>query len=161
MPPTSVATISELHALVGTHLGYSEWFEVTQERINLFARATDDYQWIHVDPVRAASGPFGSTIAHGYLTLSLVSALLPQVLDVSGVGMVVNYGANRIRFPAPVPVGSRIRLSAQLASLEEVPGGAQSQVNVTIEVEGSSKPALAAELLFRYYEQPSGSGAPG
>jgi acyl dehydratase len=151
MAATRAASIEELHALVGTHLGYSSWMEVSQERINRFAEATGDFQWIHVDPERARSGPFGTTIAHGYLTLSLVSALLPEVLDVEGVGMVVNYGANRVRFPAPVPAGSRVRLGAQLASLEEIAGGAQSQVDVTIEVEGQAKPALAAEILFRYY----------
>ncbi|ACU53785.1 MaoC domain protein dehydratase [Acidimicrobium ferrooxidans DSM 10331] len=152
MASTSVDSLEALHGLVGTHLGYSAWLTITQERIDQFAEATGDHQWIHVDPVRAASGPFGTTIAHGYLTLSLVSALLPEVLDVRGVGMVVNYGANRIRFPAPVPVGSRVRLGAVLASLSEIAGGAQSQVDVTIEVEGSTKPALVAEILFRYYQ---------
>jgi acyl dehydratase len=148
---TSVRSIDELHGLVGSHLGYSSWLEITQERVNLFADATGDHQWIHVDPDRARQGPFGSTIAHGYLTLSLVSALLPKVLDLANVGMVVNYGANRVRFPAPVVVGSRVRLGATLVSLHEVSGGWQSQVDVTMEVEGQPKPALAAELLFRYY----------
>jgi acyl dehydratase len=146
-----VKSLEELQAYLGLDLGYSSYLEITQERIDLFARATDDFQWIHTDPEKAASGPFGTTIAHGFLTLSLVSALLPQVLTVSGVGMGINYGCNRVRFPAPVPVGSRVRLGAKLAALEEVSGGVQVEVETTIEVEGAKKPSMVAGIVFRYY----------
>jgi acyl dehydratase len=119
--------------------------------VNLFADATGDHQWIHVDPERAKSGPFGGPIAHGYLTLSLVPVLLGQVVQVGGVSMGVNYGANKVRFPAPVPVGSRVRAGATLSSIEDVNGGVQVAMDVTIEVEGAPKPSCVAQVVFRYY----------
>ncbi len=147
----TIQGIDGLKELVGTDLGYTSYRTITQDQINTFADATDDHQWIHVDPEAAKQGPFGTTIAHGFLTLSLVSAMLPELLPVEGVTMGVNYGTNRVRFPAPVPVGSRIRLGATLADVTDIAGGVQVQVNVTIEVEGATKPAMAAEILFRYY----------
>ena len=134
----------------GTHLGYSDWLEVTQERIDLFADATGDHQWIHVDPERAKDGPFGRTIAHGYLTMSLSNHFLPQILEVTGVAMGLNYGANKLRFPAPVPVGSRIRGGAELVSVEDIPGGVQATTVITIEIEGGAKPACIIESISRY-----------
>jgi acyl dehydratase len=133
----------------GLELGPSEWTEVTQERVNLFADATDDHQWIHVDPERAARGPFGGTIAHGYLTLSLLPALAPvRVEDASAA---INYGLNRVRFPAPVPVGSRIRTTSRIAEVAEVDGGVQVTTVATVEREGSEKPVCVAETVTRYY----------
>ncbi len=145
-----VLTIDELPGAVGADLGTSGWVEVTQDRIDQFADATGDHQWIHVDPERAAAGPFGTTIAHGYLTLSLISMLLPELLTVEGVSMGINYGTNKVRFPAPVPAGSRVRASGMLASVDEVPGGYQVVANVAIEVEGSEKPACVAESVSRF-----------
>jgi acyl dehydratase len=139
-----------LEALVGQHVGTSDWLEITQERVDEFAEATGDHQWIHVDAERARSGPFGGPIAHGYLTLSLVSYFLPRVWRVDGFAMGVNYGLERLRFPAPVPVGSRVRLGADLAEVTEVAGGVQVAVDLTVEVEGGAKPALVARGLFRY-----------
>ncbi len=147
---TVFATPDELAAAVGTHLGYSDWILIDQSRIDLFAEATGDHQWIHVDPVRAAEGPYGSTIAHGYLTLSLTNLFLPQIIDVQGASMGINYGVNKVRFPAPVPVGSRLRAGAVLTSVEEVPGGVQSVVTITVEIEGGSKPACIVESVSRY-----------
>ena len=143
--------IAGLKAKIGEHIGYSDWHQITQEQINLFADATGDHQWIHVDPERAASGPFGTTIAHGYLTMSLIPMLLEQVLSVSGVSKAINYGANKLRFPSPVPSGSKVRLGATLAEVEEIQGGAQALVDITIETEGSTKPSLATQIVFRYY----------
>jgi acyl dehydratase len=148
---TTIEGIEGLKARVGDHLGYSEWKVVTQEQVNLFADATGDHQWIHVDIDRAKAGPFGGPIAHGYLTLSLTPALLSEVMNVSGISMGVNYGIDKLRFPSPVPVGSKLRAGVQLASLEDVTGGAQVKLVVTYEVEGSSKPACVAEIIFRYY----------
>ncbi len=145
--------IAGLKELVGTHLGTSDWLEITQERVNTFADATGDHQWIHVDPERAKDGPFGGTIAHGYLTLSLGPVLFPSIATVSGIKMGVNYGAGKVRFLSPVKVGSNLRLSAELTSLEELPGnGAQVYMTFTFEIEGSEKPAAVAEIIFRYYE---------
>ena len=136
---------------VGKSLGSSDWLEVDQERVNLFADATGDHQWIHVDPERAKDGPFGSTIAHGYLTLSLVNYFLPQIVEVRGISMGVNYGADRLRFPAPVPVGSRIRGSGELIEADEVKGGAvQGKIRVTVEVEGSDRPACVIDTISRF-----------
>lgn len=143
--------INELHQHLGQHLGYSSWLKVSQEMIDQFAEATNDHQWIHVDTERAKSGPFGTTIAHGYLTLSLVPSLLPEVLEVSNIGMAVNYGANKIRFPSPVPSDSEIRLGATLAKIEEFDGGNQITLEIAVETRGGVKPSLVAELLFRYY----------
>ncbi len=136
---------------VGEHLGYSDWHTVTQEQVNLFADATGDHQWIHIDVDRAKAGPFGAPIAHGYLTLSLAPVLLGQVLHVDGVKMGVNYGTNKVRFPSPVPVGSNLRLGGKLLSVEDVPGGKQVTIEATFEVEGAKKPSCVAELVFRYF----------
>ena len=144
-------SIEELSSHIGEHLGYSDYLEVTQERVQLFADATGDHQWIHLDVEKAKSGPFGGTIAHGYLTLSLGPALLPQIWRVEGVKMGVNYGANRVRFMAPVPVGAKLRAGAKLMNVEQVTGGVQVTIEVTFEVEGSSKPSCVAEVIFRYY----------
>ena len=142
---------SELAGLAGRDLGFSSYREVTQQQVNTFADATDDHQWIHVDPERAAAGPFGAPIAHGYLTLSLAVAFWTELLDVSGVGTKVNYGLDKVRFPAPVKVGSRIRMSAVIASVEEVAGGYQLTVDQTIEIDGGTKPAVVARGLYRFY----------
>ena len=141
----------ELERLVGEHLGFSEYMEITQERVNQFADATGDHQWIHVDPERAKSGPFGGPIAHGYLTLSLAPALLPQIVQVSGVAMAVNYGLNKLRFPSPVPVGSKLRLGSTLANVEDIAGGVQVTMELTFEVQGKDKPSCVAECIYRYY----------
>src|SRR6056297_3051721 len=131
--------IDELKTLVGEHLGYSPYVEITQEQVNTFAEATGDHQWIHTDVERAKSGPFGGPIAHGYLTLALGPMLSPQIFGVSGISMGVNYGAGKVRFPAPVPVGSRVRLGATLQSVDDVAGGAQVQMEFVFEVEGAAK----------------------
>ena len=142
-----------LKELVGTHLGYSDYMEITQERVNTFADATGDHQWIHVDPERAtAESPFGGPIAHGYLTLSLGPVLAPQVMRVEGFKMGVNYGCEKVRFPSPVPVGSRLRLGAHLDGVEEIPGGVQVSMTFTFEVEGAPKPSCVSNIIFRYYE---------
>jgi acyl dehydratase len=142
-------TVAELESLVGTELGPSSWLEVEQARIDGFARATDDEQWIHVDPERAAAGPYGTTIAHGFLTLSLTVPLLFEVLDVSGFHSAVNYGVNRVRFPAPVPVGSRVRGRFSVDDVTRVEGGAQLLLTGTVEREGGEKPVCVAQLLVR------------
>ncbi|WP_406452057.1 MaoC family dehydratase [Streptomyces sp. NBC_01622] len=147
----TVNGLDELKKLAGSDLGTSEWIEVTQERIDTFADATGDHQWIHVDPEKAAAGPFGAPIAHGYLTLSLFIPLFTELLDVEGVSTKVNYGLNKVRFPAPVKVGSRIRLAARLASVEDVPGGVQIAVDGTIEIDGGPKPAAVLQSLSRFY----------
>ena len=147
----TVNGIDELKKLAGSDLGTSEWIEVTQERINTFADATGDHQWIHVDPERAAEGPFGAPIAHGYLTLSLFIPLFTELLDVQGVTTKVNYGLNKVRFPSPVKVGSKIRLVGTLAAVEDVPGGVQITVDGTIEIEGAPKPAAVLQSLSRFY----------
>jgi acyl dehydratase len=148
---TKIDGIDGLEKLVGEHLGYSEWHEVTQEQVNLFADATGDHQWIHVDVERAKSGPFGGPIAHGYLTLSLAPTLLTEIMRVDGVAMGINYGLNKLRFPSPVPVGSKVRAGATLANVEQVSGGVQVTLNTTFEIEGGTKPVCVAEILFRYY----------
>jgi acyl dehydratase len=148
---TVFKTPHELASAVGTVLGASEWLEIDQERINLFADATGDHQWIHVDPERAKDGPFGKCIAHGYLTLSLVNLFLPQIVEVQGIAMGVNVGCDRIRFPAPVPVGSRVRGVGELLSIEEIKGGVQSIVRVTVEIEGNDRPACVADTISRYF----------
>jgi acyl dehydratase len=148
---TTLEGIEGLKAAVGQHLGYSDWVEITQDQVNRFADATGDHQWIHVDVERAKAGPFGGPIAHGYLTLSLAPALLPQVYRTTGFGMGVNYGCNKVRFPSPVPVGSRLRMGATLDAVDEVPGGAQVTMTVTFEVEGAPKPSCVAEVIYRNY----------
>jgi acyl dehydratase len=146
---TTVDTLAELAGLVGTDLGQSDWIEVDQDRINLFARATGDDQWIHTDPERAKDGPFGQTIAHGYLTLSLLIPLWSQLLEVREARTKVNYGLGKVRFPAPVPSGSRVRLRATLAAADPVPGGVQITVDASIECEGVAKPVCVAQPIFR------------
>jgi acyl dehydratase len=144
--------IDELADLVGKDLGHSDWIVVSQERIDTFADATDDHQWIHVDAEKAALGPFGGTIAHGYLTLSLFIPLFSGLLDVAGVTTKVNYGLNKVRFPSPVPAGSRIRLGATIASVEEVAGdGAQITLDGVIEIEDRDKPACVLQSVLRFY----------
>ena len=143
--------ITDLQPLVGQHLGDSDWISVDQERINLFAQATGDQQWIHVDPVRAAAGPFGTPIAHGFLTLSLLPEMFASAFEVKDARMGVNYGLNRVRFPAPVPVGSRLRGKFVLMAYEPLEGGAQMTVEVTMEREGSAKPVCVAESIVRRY----------
>jgi acyl dehydratase len=149
---STTVTLAELPALSGSVLGTSDWFEVTQERVNTFADATDDHQWIHVDVERAkAESPFGGPIAHGYLTLSLLIPMWQQVLTVTDARLNVNYGLNKVRFPAPVPVGSRLRLTATLAGVEAVTGGYQVTVAAVIERDGGDKPVCVAEPVFRVY----------
>ncbi|GGS61991.1 MaoC family dehydratase [Streptomyces griseoviridis] len=147
----TVNGIDELKKLAGSDLGTSDWIEVTQERIDTFADATGDHQWIHVDPERAKDGPFGATIAHGYLTLSLFIPLFTGLLDVQGVTTKVNYGLDKVRFPAPVKGGARIRLTGRLAEVQEVPGGVQIAVDGSIEIEGGAKPAAVLRSLSRFY----------
>ena len=153
MSSTTRTTLAELPSLKGQVLGTSEWFEVTQDRVNTFADATDDHQWIHVNPERAtAESPFGGPIGHGFLTLSLFVPMWSQVLVVTDVKMAVNYGLNRVRFPSPVPVGSKIRLIATLADIEEVKGGGvQLLVSGVIEREGSEKPVCVLESVTRLH----------
>jgi acyl dehydratase len=143
--------LDELRAAKGTHVGTSGWTTVDQAQIDLFAEATHDHQWIHVDPQRAADGPFGGTIAHGLLTLSLLPLLVQQVYDVEGSGMGLNYGYDRVRFTAPVPVGSRLRARVELSDVVDVVGGVQLTLGVTVELEGSARPALVADWLVRRY----------
>jgi acyl dehydratase len=147
----TVNGLDELKALAGQDLGVSEWLEITQERVNTFADATDDHQWIHVDPEKAKTGPFGGPIAHGYLTLSLVIPLFTELLKIDGVKMGVNYGLEKVRFPHPVPVGSKIRLNAKVVSVEDVPGGTQSTFDFTVEIDGVAKPACVARTVYRQY----------
>ncbi len=143
--------LDELRARVGEHLGYSEWLEVTQDRVNTFADATDDDQWIHVDVERAKAGPFGGPIAHGFLTLSLLIPLWTELLELRGIGMAVNYGLNKVRFPSPVPVGSRIRLGASLAEVRDVATGVEAVIDAVIECDGTAKPVCVAQAVHRYY----------
>jgi acyl dehydratase len=140
----------DMKAKEGEHLGESEWLQIDQDRINLFADATGDHQWIHVDPVKAKDGPFGACIAHGYLTLSLVNLFLPQIIDVQGISMGVNYGMDKVRFPSPVPVGSKVRGVGELIKVEEIKGSIQSTVRVTVEIEGADRPACVVDTISRY-----------
>ena len=149
--PRIFTSPAELKAAVGEQLGHTAWLEVDQKRIDLFAEATGDHQWIHVDPEKAAAGPFGTTIAHGYLTLSLLPLFGPQLMRVDGVKMGVNYGTNKVRFPAPVPVGSRLRATATITGVEDGTGGVQVAVAFTVEREGGDKPVCVAESVSRYY----------
>jgi acyl dehydratase len=152
MAQTTVEGIEGVQGLVGQHLGYSDWVTITQEQVNQFAEATGDHQWIHVDPERAkAESPFGGPIAHGYLTLSLIPGLLPQIVDMQGFRMGVNYGTEKVRFPSPVPVGARVRLGATLAAAIPFDGGITTNIDVTIESEGGSKPAMVATVVYRRY----------
>jgi acyl dehydratase len=151
MSSSTTTTLAELPSLKGQVLGVSEWFEVTQERVNTFADATDDHQWIHVDPERARGGPFGGPIAHGYLTLSLIPHLLGGALQVGGVKMGVNYGLNKLRFPAPVPVPSTVRARFTLNDVKEIEGGVQVLIGFEARVDGAAKPSAAGEAVFNYY----------
>ena len=157
--PREFHTARELSEAVGKSLGASDWLTVEQQRIDRFADATDDHQWIHVDVPRAAAGPFANTIAHGYLTLSLVNALLPQLIAVPTAALAINTGCHKVRFPAPVPAGSRIRALGELAAVtpvDGVGGGVDVVVRVTIEIEGHAKPACVAETVRRFlFEPPS------
>jgi acyl dehydratase len=147
-----VEGLDGLRAAVGTHFGYSDWIEVDQERVNRFADSTGDHQWIHVDVERAArESPFGGPIAHGYLTMSLSNALLPTVVEVRDISMGVNYGVDKVRFPAPVPVGSRVRAGVELVEVIEVGEGVQTKMVITMEIDGGDKPACVIEALSRFY----------
>ena len=139
--------LAELEAAVGTEIGTTDWLEITQERVNAFADATDDHQWIHVDVERAEAGPFGGTIAHGYLTLSLIPLFNTQLMSIETAGARLNYGLNKVRFPHPVKVGARIRCTATLGSLTDIPAGKQMVTSYVIEIEGESKPACGAEMV--------------
>jgi acyl dehydratase len=150
--PRTVTGLDEIKALAGTDLGRTDWLEITQDRVNTFADATDDHQWIHTDPERAAAGPFGGTIAHGYLTLSLVIPLFNELLAIEGTSMSVNYGLDKVRFPHPVRTGAKIRLHGLVSSVEEVHGnGIEMRLAFTVEIEGSDKPACAAQAIYRHY----------
>jgi acyl dehydratase len=149
--PTIVDGLEAFHDLVGKQVGFSDWQTVTQERVNLFADATGDHQWIHTDPERAKEGPFGGAIAHGYLTLSLAPVLLNQVLRVDKMKFGVNYGANKIRFPSPVPVGSDVRMGVTVANVEDVEGGVQVTYDMVLEVRDAPKPACVAQVVYRYF----------
>ncbi len=151
MAITTFEGIDEVRAAAGTHLGFSEWTEVTQEQVQTFADATGDQQWIHVDVERAtAESPFGGPIAHGYLTLALTNLFLPQVVEVRGVSLGVNRGTGKIRFPAPVPVGSRLRAGVELVGVDDVAGGVDTTMVITVEREGTDKPVCVVESLSRY-----------
>ncbi|MEZ0384865.1 MaoC family dehydratase [Mycobacterium sp. pW045] len=144
-------SIEELAACQGEPIGQSEWVTITQEAVNLFADATGDHQWIHVDPERAADGPFGTTIAHGYLTLAMLPKLMAQISRLEGVKLAINYGLNKVRFPAPVPVGSKIRAETSVVEVTDVGGGAQQVTySTTVAIDGSAKPACVAESVVRY-----------
>ncbi len=148
----SVTGLEELRMLAGRDIGASDWLEITQDRVNTFADATNDHQWIHVDPERAKLGPFGGPIAHGYLTLALMIPLFTQLLDIQGVKMSINYGIEKVRFPSPVLVGSKVRLLAYVVSVEDVAGnGVQMVMNFTVEIDGSDKPACVAQVVYRHY----------
>ncbi|WAP60270.1 MaoC family dehydratase [Streptomyces sp. S465] len=144
--------LDEIKALAGADLGRTDWLQITQDRVNTFADATDDHQWIHTDPERAATGPFGGTIAHGYLTLSLIIPLFNQLLAIEGTSMSINYGLDKVRFPSPVKVGATIRLHGVVESVDEVRGnGVEMRLAFTVEIEGSDKPACVAQAIYRHY----------
>jgi acyl dehydratase len=147
----TIVTFEELSGLAGKDLGYTDYVEITQDQVNTFADATDDHQWIHVDPEKAKEGPFGAPIAHGFLTLSLIIPLWTQLFDVEGVKTKVNYGLDRVRFTSPVKVGAKVRLHAVIAEVTEVKGGVQIKTSNTIEIEGEERPAVIAEFLARFY----------
>jgi acyl dehydratase len=150
--PITVDGVEGIKSLIGKDLGHSDWIEITQEKVNLYADATGDHQWIHVDPERAKKeSPFGGPIAHGYLTLSLTPLFLPQLMNFTGFSMGVNSGTEKVRFPSPVPVGSKLRAGAVVDDVTEVKGGVQMQVTLTFEVEGSTKPACVATIVVRQY----------
>ena len=151
MTKTTIESPGALLGKEGLKIGPSDWMEITQERINTFAEATGDHQWIHVDEERSKSGPFGTTIAHGYLTLSLAAKLMPEILEIKGMKMGINYGTDKVRFLNPVKSGSRVRGVGEFMEIKEVPGGYQSTLRVTIEIEGEEKPACVVDSISRYY----------
>ena len=148
----STIALADLPGMVGKHLGFGEWETIDQDKINRFADATGDHQWIHVDVERAKAGPFGAPIAHGYLTLSLGPVLMPQVMQTNGFKMGVNYGLNKVRFMSPVPVGAKVRLGIKVLAIDDIPGGIQQTLEMVFECEGASKPSCVAEAIFRSYE---------
>ena len=148
---TTTIAYADVVGLAGTDLGYTDWLEITQDQINTFADATGDHQWIHVDPERAAAGPFGAPIAHGFLTLSLTVKFWSELFDVTDVTTRVNYGLDKVRFISPVKVGARVRMNALVAEVTEIAGGYQLTVDQTIEIEGAAKPAVVARGLYRFY----------
>ena len=148
---STTVSYDDIAGLAGTDLGWSEWLEVAQDRVNLFADATDDHQWIHTDPERAKDGPFGGAIAHGFLSLSLAVKFWTELLDVTGVTTKVNYGLDKVRFISPVKVGARVRMNAVIAEVTEIAGGYQLAVDQTIQVDGGGKPAVVARGLYRFY----------
>jgi acyl dehydratase len=150
MAATVFTDLQQIKDAVGKHLGHSEWLEITQDRINLFADATGDHQWIHVDVEKAEAGPFGAPIAHGYLTLALSNLFLPQIVEVRNISMGVNYGVDKVRFPAPVVVGSRVRGGAEIAAVADITGGIQVTIRITIEIDGAAKPACVIDSITRY-----------
>jgi acyl dehydratase len=149
--PRIFRSAEDIHAAVGHRLGESAWTRITQDQVNQFAHATGDHQWLHVDPERAAQGPYGGCIAHGYLTLALVNQFLPELVTIEGMKWGVNYGCDKVRFPAAVRVGARVRGVGELVRAETLPGGVQSVVRMTVEIEGEAKPACVAETISRYY----------
>lgn len=149
---TTIVSFDDLPELAGKDLGYTDYLEITQEQVNTFADATNDHQWIHTDPEKAKDGPFGATIAHGFLTLSLIIPLWGELFDVEGVTTKVNYGLDRVRFTSPVAVGSKVRLHSTIEKVTEVKGGVQIKTNNTIEIEGQERPAVVAEFLARFYK---------
>ena len=152
MAQTTVEGVEGVLAVVGKHLGHSEWVLITQEQVNLFAEATGDHQWIHVDVERATrESPYGGPIAHGYLTLSLLPSLIPQIVEITGFRMGVNYGTEKVRFPSPVPVGARVRAGATLEAATPFEGGIGMNLGVTMEIEGGTKPAMVATVVYRRY----------
>lgn len=162
MPNPTQLDLDGLRARAGQALGHSSWHLVTQEDVNAFARLTGDEQWIHTDPVRAAQSAFGGTIAHGFLTLGRATAVIYELVEVTGVEMILNYGANRVRFPAPLPVGSRVRALLEVPEVGDVTGGVAVTFRLTFEAEGTTKPVCVADILFRYYEHaPPATNGPG
>ena len=152
MAKRNIEDIEELKTMVGQEIGISDWIKLTQERVNTFAEATGDHQWIHVDPERAKKeSPYGGPIAHGYLTMSLAPYFLQQIMEIKKKRMGVNYGLNKVRFPAPVPVGGKLRMKAEVAEIEDIKGGVQIVIKMTFEVEGQEKPCCIAEAIYRYY----------
>jgi acyl dehydratase len=155
----TVIDLPDLSAHVGRHLGHSSWRRVRQDDITAFAALTGDDQWIHVDPERAATGPFGTTVAHGYFTLSLSTIFIYEVVEVTGANVILNYGSNRVRYPAPLPANANVRAAVELATVEEITGGSQVVYKLTYEVEGGSRPCCVAEIVFRYYRELPGKPA--
>lgn len=154
--PRTFESLEAFRAAAGEELGTSDWLTVTQDKINLFADATGDHQWIHVDPERAATGPFGGTVAHGYLTLSLLPVLAESIYAIEGLAMGLNYGANKVRFPSPVPVDSRVRATATLREISDIPIGTQAVITFVVEVDGNEKPACVADVVYVMAGQPEG-----